>query len=356
MPRRKFDFYPLLPIIFLLGFGIATIVSVSPANLLNHLIYIILGFSFFLFFSFFDLEVLFSISPLIYFFSIAFLALPFLVGTVTRGSIRWIPLGGFTIQPSEIVKPFLAILAAWFWSREEFKLKNFLKFIWLSLPILALIFLQPDLGSTLVVLSIFLGTIIVGGIKFKQAMLIVLAVLLGFPLFWFSLRDYQRMRIVHFTNPYIDPLGEGYNLIQAKITVGSGGLLGRGLGRGTQSHLAFLPERHTDFVFASLAEELGFLGSSLVLFCYLLLFLRLLKIASLSKERSLFLLATGLFFGLVFQTAINIGMNIGLLPIAGVTLPLISYGGSSLLSTMISLGILEGISRQRSREKVIEIK
>ena len=128
------------------------------------------------------------------------------------------------------------------------------------------------------------------------------------------------------------------------------------MGRGTQSHLAFLPERHTDFIFASLAEELGFLGSSLVLLCYLLLFLRLLKIASWSKERSLFLLVMGLFFGLVFQTAINIGMNIGLLPIAGVTLPLISYGGSSLLSTMISLGILEGISRQRSREKVIEIK
>ncbi len=151
-------------------------------------------------------------------------------------------------------------------------------------------------------------------------------------------------------------MGEGFNLIQTKISVGAGGFLGRGLGRGTQSHLAFLPEKHTDFAFASLSEELGFLGSFLVLILYLFLFLRILVIIKSSQKRHLTLLTVGIFCGLFFQTVVNIGMNIGVLPIAGVTLPLISYGGSSLLATMISLGIIQGVFRVSNEEKSLEIK
>ncbi len=356
MLHKKFDFYLFLPIVFLLGLSIAIVVSVSPESLLNHLSFIALGLSFFFLFSFLDLEILFPLTPLIYVAGLLFLVLPFLVGTVTRGSLRWIPLAGYTIQPSEIVKPFLALAAAWFWAKREFNLRAFFSFSLLFLPVLALIFLQPDLGSTLVVLSIFAGLIGLSGIKLKQALFLLGAALLFIPLLWFSLRDYQRMRVIHFVSPYADPLGEGYNLIQAKIAVGSGGLFGRGLGRGTQSHLAFLPEKQTDFVFASLAEELGLAGTFLVLFLYLLLYLRILRIASRLKDRSHFLLSLGLFFHLAFQTVVNIGMNIGLLPITGVTLPLISCGGSSLLATLISLGILEALSRERSEEGIIEIK
>jgi rod shape determining protein RodA len=183
-----------------------------------------------------------------------------------------------------------------------------------------------------------------------------LPALLLIPVFWFLLHPYQRTRAAHFLSPYSDPLGEGYNLIQSKIAVGSGGLWGRGLGRGTQSHLAFLPERYTDFIFASLAEELGFAGSLVVIGLYLFLFLRILKIAFLSRERPFFLLGIALFFYLFFQSVVNIGMNIGVMPITGVTLPLLSYGGSSLLATMISLGMLENISRRNSPDGFLEIK
>ncbi|HUV71906.1 MAG TPA: rod shape-determining protein RodA [Clostridia bacterium] len=356
MFRQKFDFYLLLPVVFLLGLSLAAVASVSPPNLGNHLLYLVLGIVFFLFFSFLDLEIILPLSPFFYLFCLCLLTLPFLIGTVTRGSMRWIPLGDFTIQPSEIVKPFLAIFAAWFWAKREFSFKNFLLFFLLFLPVLVLIFFQPDLGSTLVVLSIFSGLVLVSRISLKQLLALVLLTSLTFPLFWFSLRNYQKLRVIHFLNPYLDPLGEGYNLIQSKIAVGSGSLFGRGLGRGTQSHLAFLPERHTDFIFASLAEELGFLGSGLILLLYIFLFLRILKIAAQSRTQALSLLSLALFFYLFFQTAVNIGMNIGLLPITGITLPLISYGGSSLLATAISLGLLESISRSRTDERVIEIK
>ncbi|MCL5090395.1 MAG: rod shape-determining protein RodA, partial [Patescibacteria group bacterium] len=321
----------------------------------HHLMFLGISLIFFIFFSFLDLEILFPFSPIIYIGCLLFLILPFIVGTVTRGSVRWIPLAGFTIQPSELVKPFLALMAAWFWTGSEFSWKKILTFIFFSLPILFLIFIQPDLGSTLVVFSIFIGIIFLSGIELKKLIILFCGGILVLPLFFLSLKGYQRLRLVHFLNPYTDPLGEGYNLIQSKIAVGSGGIFGRGLGRGTQSHLAFLPERHTDFIFASLSEELGFGGATLVLLLYLFLYLRVLKVAFQVKERRFFLFSLGLFFYLFFQTTVNIGMNVGLLPITGITLPLISYGGSSLLTTMISLGMLQAVSRQRSGEKVLQI-
>lgn len=358
---RRFDYFLFLPAVFLLGMGIVTIASVSPSSLDSHLLYIFISFIFFFIFSFLDPEVLFPLSPLIYVFSLLFLLLPFLVGTVTRGAVRWIPLGQFTVQPSEIVKPFLALISAWYWAKREISLKTFLSFGLLSLPILFLIFLQPDLGSTLSVLSIFVGCLFSLRIKFKQVLVIFATILVALPILWFSLQDYQKTRITNFIDPSSDPLGKGYNLIQAKIAVGSGGFLGRGLGRGTQSHLTFLPERNTDFIFASLAEETGFVGSLFVLTLYAFLFLRILKIAIRSKDsypngRLFFLLSMGLFFYLAFQTVVNIGMNVGLLPITGITLPLVSYGGSSLLTTMISLGMLESVSIRSHQEGSIMIK
>lgn len=331
------------------------IASVSPAKLPEHFLFLIISLVFFLFFSFLDLEILLPFSPIIYVACVIFLILPFFLGTVTRGSVRWIPLAGFTIQPSELVKPFLALIAANFWSRGEFTFKKLVNYLLLFMPVLALVFLQPDLGSTLVIASIFSGMLFISGISFKQALACICVGLLCAVPVWFFLQPYQKTRITHFFNPYLDPLGKGYNVIQAKIAVGSGGVLGRGLGRGTQSHLAFLPERHTDFIFASLSEELGMAGGVIVLLLYLFLFFRILKIAAGVEFRSSFLVL-GLFFYLAFQTLVNIGMNIGLLPITGVTLPLISYGGSSLLTTMVSLGLVSAVSRQEGREKVIEIR
>lgn len=358
---KKLDFSLFLPAIFLLGFGLVTIASVSTENFQAHLLYVLISLVFFFIFSLLDIEILLSFSPFIYIFCLIFLTLPLLVGTVTRGAVRWIPIGSFTIQPSEFAKPLLAIFSAWFWLKKEFTSKRVLIFFSLFLPVLILIFLQPDLGSTGVVFSIFLGTLFLMKISLKQVFVFSFILSFILSLGWFSLKDYQRFRIIHFLNPYSDPLGQGYNLIQAKIAVGSGGLFGRGVGRGTQSHLAFLPERHTDFIFSSLAEELGFLGSFAVLLLYFLLFLRILKISGISQTGDqtispFFILTMCLFFYLFFQTVVNVGMNIGLLPITGVTLPLVSYGGSSLVATMISLGMLQSVWTSKREEGVIEIK
>lgn len=353
---KKFDFYLLLPVIFLFGLGVAIISSVSMANLHNLLLFVVVSVVFFLIFAFLDIKIIFPFAPFFYLLSIFFLITPFIFGNEIRGSIRWISLGNFTIQPSELAKPFVALFVAWFWSNKNFSFKNLILFGLLLSPALGLIFFQPDLGSTLVILSMVIGVVLFSGIKRQQLLAIILFFVLITPLLYFSLKDYQKLRIVHFINPYSDSLGEGYNVIQSIIAVGSGGFIGKGLGKGTQSHLEFLPERHTDFIFASLAEELGFLGAIFTIILYLFLLFKILKIAKDQKEKQNFLLIVTLFFGLFFQTVVNIGMNVGLLPITGITLPLISYGGSSLLATMITLGIIENISRNSKKGEVIEIK
>lgn len=353
---KRFDFYLFFSILLILIFSFVMILSVSPDILLNQLVYSVIALISFFAFSFICSSVLVSLSPLIYVFCLGFLILPFIFGTVTRGSVRWIPIGTYTIQPSEIIKPFLCVFAAWFWTNKNYSQLRFLKFFSAFFPILLLIFLQPDLGSMLVVLTIFAGTILYSGVKTKQIVVFSAITIFLLPLLWFSLKDYQKTRIVHFLNPLSDPLGQGYNQIQAKIAVGSGKLTGWGLGKGSQSHLYFLPERHTDFIFSSMAEEFGFIGSSFLLILYLFLFLRILRIASRSEERYEFLLVIGIFFSLAFQTIVNIGMNMGLLPIAGITLPLFSYGGSSLVATMISLGIIQNVYRGNRVNKIVSIR
>ncbi|MGB9637375.1 MAG: rod shape-determining protein RodA [Microgenomates group bacterium] len=361
LPPRRFDFFLFLPIVFLLGIGVFILASVAPANLSTHLLYVFISLCFFFFFSLLDLEIIFPFSPFVYVFSLFFLMLPLFLGTAVRGSARWISLGQFTIQPSEIVKPLTALIFAWYWARRKVSLRNIFFAFLIFIPIVILIFFQPDLGSSLAVASIFIGCLLATPLKMKHILVFLAIFLLTAPTLWFSLKDYQKYRVVHFLNPYSDPLGKGYNLIQAKISVGSGKLFGRGFGRGTQSHLAFLPERYTDFVFASLTEEIGFLGGSIILVLYFWLFSRMFRIASRSltayaNDKFFFLLSIGIIFYLSFQVLVNIGMNLGLLPITGIPLPLVSYGGSSLVSTMISLGILESIANRFNREETLEIK
>lgn len=353
---KKFDFYLFLPIIFLLIFSSGMVLSVQPEVIADHLFYILVSLFLFFVFHFLDCGILLSLSPLLYISSLVFLILPFVFGTVTRGSVRWIPIGNYTIQPSEIIKPFLCLFAAWYWGKKKYSHPDLLKIFLFFLPFFILIFLQPDLGSMLVVASIFIGTLFYSGIKPRQIILF-LAIGAGLlPLFWFSLKDYQKTRVYHFLNPMSDPLGEGYNQIQAKIAVGSGRLWGSGLGKGSQSHLFFLPEKHTDFIFSSMAEEFGFLGSILLMILYFLLFLRILKIGFGCQSRESFLLVMGIFFGMCLQTIVNIGMNLGLLPITGITLPLFSYGGSSMAATMIGLGIISHVSKSNSVNKIVSIK
>ncbi|MDO8638804.1 MAG: FtsW/RodA/SpoVE family cell cycle protein, partial [Candidatus Daviesbacteria bacterium] len=183
----------------------------------------------------------------------------------------------------------------------------------------------------------------------KKILILGLIVLFIIPSSWFFLHDYQKQRITSFLSPNADPLGRGYNLIQSTIAVGSGELFGRGLGRGTQSRLQFLPEFRTDFIFASIAEELGFLGSVIILSLYLFLFISCIRIATLTKDIFNYLVIFGGLSMMVFQFFVNSGMNLGLLPITGITLPLISYGGSSLIATMIILGMISSTDKSRPR-------
>lgn len=280
-----------------------------------------------------------------YFLIILLLTLVFIVGYETRGSIRWIPLGIFNVQPSEFAKPVVILLLAAFWSIRKVTWLEILKSLCWILPVLLLVFKQPDLGTTLTIGVIWIGVLLGAGLNFRKALLLILIFLLTIPLSLSNLQGYQKQRIASFLSPEQDPLGQGYNIIQSTIAVGSGQILGKGLGQGTQSRLQFLPEFRTDFIFAAIAEELGFFGSITIIFIYLFLISYCLRLASLSADFFGFLICVGVAIMLLFQTAINIGMNVGLVPITGVTLPLISYGGSSLVATLICLGLVASVAR-----------
>jgi rod shape determining protein RodA len=218
------------------------------------------------------------------------------------------------------------------------------------IPPSAIIFLQPDLGTTLVIL-VGWSTLLLTQISFKTVLVTLVSLsILAAPVYNFLLHDYQRQRIQTFINPYQDPLGKGYHVIQSIIATGSGGFLGKGLGHGTQSQLRFLPEYHTDFIFATLSESFGFIGSLAVVITYMFLIWRIYQISQMaaSKSSSFFCIASAAL--LSFQIFVNIGMNIGLAPVTGVTLPFLSYGGSSLLSLGITIGIINSISVSRRPE------
>ena len=271
------------------------------------------------------------------------------LGIETRGVLRWIPLGIINIQPSEFAKPALILFLAQFWTMNSPNTGNILKSLLWTLPFIFLIFKQPDLGSTLTIMAIWATMLFASGISFKKTLVILLFLIVVTPPGIFSLKDYQKERITGFLDPQSDPLGRGYNLIQSQIAIGSGQLLGRGLGRGTQSRLQFLPEFRTDFIFAAIAEELGFLGSTLILSIYLFLLSFCMKIAASAYDRFGYLIILGVVAMLLFQTVVNIGMNVGVLPITGITLPLISYGGSSLIATLLALGFVASVAKYRKK-------
>lgn len=339
----------LLSSLPLISIGILVIYSSSKELALQQFIYTIFGLIFFLIISQLDLFSLKKITKPLYFLTILLLITVLILGIETRGSIRWIPLGSFNIQPSELSKVSLILFLASFWTKNAPSWINiFRSLIWVS-PLLLLIFKQPDLGSTLTIIAIWAGMLFASGINFKKIIVLTLITILIIPFSWLFLHDYQKQRITGFLAPESDPLGRGYNMIQSTIAVGSGELLGRGLGRGTQSRLQFLPEFRTDFIFASIAEELGFLGSLIILAIYLFLLAFLLKIANQTEDKFSFLAVMGVFSMLLFQVFVNIGMNIGILPITGITLPLISYGGSSLIATLMSLAVVSLVANSGKR-------
>jgi len=275
-----------------------------------------------------------------------------LFGTVVNGSRRWFDLGGLRFQPSELVKVAIILLIARYLSRVSpppggFKLRDlFAPGALLLLP-MALIMKQPDLGTALVVGATGAGMLLFAGVNFRTLIMLALVAAISAIPVWYSLHDYQRNRILTLINPGADPLGSGYHLNQSKIAVGSGEFLGKGYLQGTQSQLEFLPEHTTDFVFSVLAEEWGFMGCVLVVGLYATLIFQLLNMAS--KIRDLFgaYVIIGVATLFTFHFVTNIGMVIGVLPVVGITLPLFSYGGSSVIVCMLALGIALGIGMRR---------
>jgi rod shape determining protein RodA len=268
--------------------------------------------------------------------------LPLIFGAISRGATRWLQIGDITLQPSELVKPFLLLTFVHLAQSRE-KWSMFWLILAIILPVI-LIFLQPDLGTVLV---ICVGWLICAITRFSTKQIIlwsILGIVCLVPVYEFVLHDYQRERITTFIDPYADPLGKGYHVIQSLIAVGSGQIVGRGLGHGPQSQLQFLPEHTTDFIFASLSESFGFVGSATVLIIYLVLLRHVYDISKSTSDplASLYCVAIIATFG--FQIWVNIGMNIGIAPVTGITLPLMSRGGSSLISTALSLAIVNRIS------------
>lgn len=352
---RNFDWGILFASIALSCIGLLMQESVAPVLFFSQLIFVIVGLILFLLFSLTDINIYSSLKNIFYFLIFAGLMLTFFIGEEVRGSVRWITVGGMNLQISEFAKPFFIIILSIIFGSEGNKKKKLLKGFLLSIPIILLIFKQPDLGNTIVYLMIFVGIAVASG---YLPIIFITSLLLSIftPFFWHFLHDYQRQRIITFLNPAIDPQGAGYNALQATIAVGSGGLFGKGLGQGTQSHLNFLPEHHTDFIFASFTEEFGFVGGVVLIALYTFLLVRIIATARKCESKESSLIAIGIFSMIFIQVFINIGMNIGLLPITGITLPLLSYGGSSIITTFISLGIIESLQKKSDEIKVMKIK
>lgn len=353
--RTKFlpDFLITLPVILLLSLGILVIYSSDPRLAMQQSIFALVGLTIYWFLSLVDFESYNNYAKYLYIGVLALLLVVFVVGIETRGSLRWIQIGGINLQPSEFAKPILILFLAKFWSSSRVSWLNILKSFLMIVPLLGLVFKQPDLGTALTLLMIWLVMLVGANISVVKLAVMGFVSLILMPIVWIFLQDYQRLRVLSFISPFNDPLGSGYNIIQSTIAVGSGQITGRGLGRGTQSRLQFLPEYRTDFIFASIAEELGFLVSVVVIGLYGLIIGRSLKIIQDTQSRFGSLLIFGSLGMLFFQIVVNIGMNIGVVPITGITLPLLSYGGSSIVATLMSLGLVASVARF-GRKKEIE--
>ncbi len=346
---KKLDWILIIAACFLTGIGILSLYS-SGFNFERQIIFLIIGFFLMLGVSFFDFRILKESSFLILLFYFIFILL--LIGLLffaseIKGASRWYRLGSFSFAPLEIGKIFLVILLAKYFSSkhaEMYKLQHiFVSGLYILIPAL-LVFLQPDFGSFLLLIFLWLGILIVSGIKLKHFLILLLIGLLLFSLAWTSfLKDYQKARIINFLSPEADPLGAGWSQRQSKIAIGAGGLLGQGIGSGSQTQLGFLSEPHTDFIFAAIAEEFGFLGVFLIFIFFIILLQRIIKISLFHNSNFTRLFSLGFAIILICQFIINIGMNLGVLPVVGLPLVFISYGGSSLIFTFLGLGILQSI-------------
>lgn len=351
----KIDWQILIPVFLLLSLGVLMIYSATLGenaadrnNTYRQIIYIALGLGFMLVIGFFDYRIFKNYSRWFYVLMIISLIAVLFLGTPIRGTRSWFGLGIVNLQPSELAKFFCIIALAKYFSKNAdamFRFRHILQSgLIILLPVL-LIMVEPDFGSAMVIVLIWGGMILLTRVRWWHLSVVFGAITGIAAASWrFFLRGYQKERIQVFLNPALDPLGRGYNVTQAKIAIGSGGWLGRGLGHGSQSQLNFLPEQHTDFIFAVLCEELGFVGGAFMIALLGFLFFRLFQIGRQAKDRFGMFLVGGVTILILIQVLINVGMNLGLLPVAGIPLPFMSFGGSSILTLLLCVGLVLSVS------------
>ncbi|PIQ86761.1 MAG: rod shape-determining protein RodA [Candidatus Omnitrophica bacterium CG11_big_fil_rev_8_21_14_0_20_43_6] len=325
----------------------------------RQIIWLIMGLVCFFFFSRLNYRKLWDANYFIYGVALFLLLLVFGLGIIRMGAQRWLKFAGFNFQPSEFAKLAIIIFLARYFSRKSIDDTSLLSgkfgifqgiilpFVFVAIPMF-LIIEQPDLGSGAMLMLVFVGLLYLTNVRLKYIFVLLVSLLLLLPFLWYLLHDYQKQRFLVFLNPNIDPLGAGYTIIQSRIAIGSGGFFGRGWLRGSQSQLYFLPESHTDFIFATFSEQWGFLGGALLILMYFLIIRQGFMIAQRTQDSFGRLLAYGISLLLTLQVFINIAMNMGLAPVVGLPLPMMSYGGSSILVTFIALGILVNIDRTRN--------
>ena len=345
---RDLDFVLLMSILLLGFISLGTMYSTEGGQILFHTKSHFFKFTIFIFLmlivSFFNIRFWFSLGYLSYLAIVVMLIWTMHFGVTASGSQRWIDLYFINIQPSELMKIFIILCLAKFFHRKRLENVNSFYSVIISLIIIflpmSLVIIQPDLGTALLIAISGIIVLWFAGLNHKYFFYSFLISIISLPFIISFLQPYQKLRVLTFLNPDRDPLGAGYQIIQSKIAVGSGGLFGKGFLKGTQSYLEFLPEKHTDFIFTLFSEEFGFLGSVLLLLIYAVIIYRVIKIGVISRSYFAKLFCYSFGASLFVYIVINMSMVLGLLPIVGSPLPIMSYGGSSMLATMIGFGIV----------------
>ena len=345
---KNLDYILLISVILLSVLSVFVMYSTDGGEILfhtkNHFVKLAVFFPLMIFVAFFNIKFWHNFSYLIYFIVILLLIYVSFFGIKSSGSQRWMDLYLFVLQPSELMKVAIIMCLAKYYHR--LKIENVNSFtsitIVLSIILIPIIFVisQPDLGTSILIALSGLIILWLGGVKIKYFIYSFITFLISLPFIISFLKPYQKLRILTFLDPDRDPLGAGYQIIQSKIAIGSGGLNGKGFLKGTQSYLDFLPEKHTDFIFTLFSEEFGFIGSVGLLILYSIIIFRILRIGAISRSNFARLFCFGYAFAIFIYIVVNLSMVLGLLPIVGSPLPIMSYGGSSMLATMIGFGIV----------------
>lgn len=353
---QRIDLFLLIPVLILVGISLLTLYYIDFQLFKQQTVSLILGIFAFIIFLNIDYKLFNYFSKQIYVGTLVLLGIVLFIGFESKGAVRWVDIFGVSIQFSEILKPFFIIFIAFFLSRgESHFLNKFVLTLFFTVPVFLLILSQPDLGNAIIYFSCVICMMFIYGFSLRYFLSLGVLMAISMPIIFNVLREYQRQRIFSFLNATADPFGSSYNSIQALISIGSGGSIGKGFGQATQSVLRFLPERHTDFIFATISEGMGFIGGVIIISLFIFILFRIYKIALNTSDSFSYLVTMGFFFVILIHVFLNLGMNLGILPIVGITLPLVSYGGSSLITNFIIISILSSIRYDQKKINLFEI-